>query len=65
MTPPFGFNLFYLKAALPVTMSDIYLSDPYVLVTFIGVFIVYPRSRSSSPTSSSARRNSALRQLSG
>jgi TRAP-type mannitol/chloroaromatic compound transport system permease large subunit len=28
MTPPFGFNLFYLKAVAPpeVTMHDIYLS---------------------------------------
>jgi TRAP-type mannitol/chloroaromatic compound transport system permease large subunit len=43
MTPPFGFNLFYLKAVAPpeVTMRDIYLSViPYVLVTFVGVLII-------------------------
>ena len=43
MTPPFGFNLFYLKAVAPpeVTMRDIYLSViPYVLVTFVGVLIL-------------------------
>jgi TRAP-type mannitol/chloroaromatic compound transport system permease large subunit len=43
MTPPFGFNLFYLKAVAPpeVTMSDIYWSViPYVLVTFVGVLIL-------------------------
>ncbi|MCB1411970.1 MAG: TRAP transporter large permease subunit [Xanthobacteraceae bacterium] len=43
MTPPFGFNLFYLKAVAPpdVTMHDIYLSViPYVLVTFVGVLIL-------------------------
>jgi tripartite ATP-independent transporter DctM subunit len=43
MTPPFGFNLFYLKSVAPpdVTMSDIYWSViPYVLVTFVGVLIV-------------------------
>jgi TRAP-type mannitol/chloroaromatic compound transport system permease large subunit len=43
MTPPFGFNLFYLKAVAPpeVTMGDIYWSViPYVLVTFVGVFIL-------------------------
>ncbi|PZA14071.1 TRAP transporter permease DctM/Q [Rhodopseudomonas palustris] len=43
MTPPFGFNLFYLKAVAPpdVTMSDIYWSViPYVLVTMLGVLII-------------------------
>jgi len=43
MTPPFGFNLFYLKSVAPpeVTMSDIYISViPYVLVTFVGVLII-------------------------
>jgi TRAP-type mannitol/chloroaromatic compound transport system permease large subunit len=43
MTPPFGFNLFYLKAVAPpeVTMHDIYLSViPYVLVTLLGVLIL-------------------------
>jgi len=47
MTPPFGFNLFYLKSVAPpeVTMSDIYWSViPYVLVTMLGVLIIilYP-----------------------
>jgi TRAP-type mannitol/chloroaromatic compound transport system permease large subunit len=43
MTPPLGFNLFYLKAVAPpeVTMHDIYLSViPYVLVTLLGVLIL-------------------------
>ena len=43
MTPPFGFNLFYLKSVAPpeVTMADIYMSVfPYVLVTFVGVLII-------------------------
>lgn len=43
MTPPFGFNLFYLKAVAPpeVSMGDIYQSViPYALVTFLGVLIV-------------------------
>ncbi|OGA98104.1 MAG: TRAP dicarboxylate transporter subunit DctM [Burkholderiales bacterium RIFCSPHIGHO2_12_FULL_69_20] len=43
MTPPFGFNLFYIKGVAPpsVTMSDIYSSViPYVLVTLLGVVIV-------------------------
>lgn len=43
MTPPFGFNLFYLKGVAPpeVTMKDIYLSViPYVLVTLLGAFIL-------------------------
>lgn len=42
-TPTFGFNLFYLKAVAPpsVTMSDIYWAViPYVLVTFVGVLIL-------------------------
>lgn len=47
MTPPFGFNLFYLKSVAPpeVTMSDIYWSViPYVLVTMLGILfiILYP-----------------------
>ncbi len=47
MTPPFGFNLFYLKSVAPpeVTMADIYWSViPYVLVTLVGVLIliIYP-----------------------
>lgn len=43
MTPPFGFNLFYIKGVAPpsVTMSDIYSSViPYVLVTLLGLLIV-------------------------
>jgi tripartite ATP-independent transporter DctM subunit len=43
MTPPFGFNLFYLKGVAPpdVTMGDIYASvTPYVLVTLIGVALI-------------------------
>ncbi|MDF1855136.1 TRAP transporter large permease subunit [Pseudooceanicola sp.] len=43
MTPPFGFNLFYLKGVSPagVTMGDIYASVlPYVLVTLIGVLLI-------------------------
>lgn len=43
MTPPFGFNLFYLKGVAPpeVTMHDIYISViPYVLVTLVGVLII-------------------------
>lgn len=47
MTPPFGFNLFYIKGVAPpgVTMSDIYTSViPYVIVTLVGVvvLIVFP-----------------------
>ncbi|MCB1340571.1 MAG: TRAP transporter large permease subunit [Pseudooceanicola sp.] len=43
MTPPFGFNLFYLKGVAPpeVTMGDIYVSVfPYVAVTLIGVLLI-------------------------
>ncbi|MFV8559246.1 TRAP transporter large permease [Sulfitobacter sp. SBS6] len=43
MTPPFGFNLFYLKGVAPpdVTMGDIYSSvTPYVIVTLIGVLLI-------------------------
>jgi tripartite ATP-independent transporter DctM subunit len=43
MTPPFGFNLFYIKGVAPpgVTMSDIYTSViPYVIVTLIGVLLI-------------------------
>jgi tripartite ATP-independent transporter DctM subunit len=43
MTPPFGFNLFYLKGVAPpgVTMGDIYASViPYVLVTLLGVILI-------------------------
>ena len=43
MTPPFGFNLFYLRGVAPpgVTMGDIYVSViPYVLVTLLGVLLI-------------------------
>ncbi|WP_321342094.1 TRAP transporter large permease subunit [Breoghania sp.] len=43
MTPPFGFNLFYLRGVAPpgVTMGDIYGSViPYVLVTLLGVALI-------------------------
>ena len=43
MTPPFGFNLFYLKGVAPpgITMGDIYVSViPYVLVTLLGAFLI-------------------------
>ena len=47
MTPPFGFNLFYLRGVAPpgVTMADIYQSVwPYVGVIVIGLFflILFP-----------------------
>lgn len=40
LTPPFGFNLFYMKAVVPpgVTMMDIYRSaTPFVLLMIIGL----------------------------
>ena len=43
MTPPFGFNLFYLKGVVPssITMQDIYRSVlPYVLVGIVGLAII-------------------------
>jgi len=43
MTPPFGFNLFYLKGIVPsgITMGDIYRSViPYTLVESIGLALV-------------------------
>ena len=43
MTPPFGFNLFYLKGIVPpgITMSDIYRSVvPYTVVEIIGLGII-------------------------
>jgi tripartite ATP-independent transporter DctM subunit len=43
MTPPFGFNLFYLKGVAPagVTMADIYQSVwPYVGVIAIGLLLL-------------------------
>lgn len=43
MTPPFGFNLFYLKSVAPpgVTMKDIYMSvGPYTVVELFGLFLI-------------------------
>jgi tripartite ATP-independent transporter DctM subunit len=43
MTPPFGFNLFYLRSVAPpdVTMRDIYMSvGPYTIVELTGLFII-------------------------
>lgn len=47
MTPPFGFNLFYLKGVVPpgITMGDIYRSVvPFVIVQIIGmgILMVFP-----------------------
>ena len=43
MTPPFGFNLFYLKGIVPpgITMVDIYRSViPYTIVESTGLALV-------------------------
>ncbi|MDX1800212.1 MAG: TRAP transporter large permease subunit [Marinobacter sp.] len=43
MTPPFGFNLFYLKGIVPpsITMNDIYRSIvPFVLVEILGIALI-------------------------
>lgn len=43
MTPPFGFNLFYLKGIVPpsITMKDIYTSViPYVGVLILGMIMI-------------------------
>ncbi len=43
MTPPFGFNLFYLKGVVPpgITMKDIYVSViPFVLVEVVGIALI-------------------------
>ncbi|MEO0682289.1 MAG: TRAP transporter large permease subunit [Pseudomonadota bacterium] len=43
MTPPFGFNLFYLRSVAPpgVTMKDIYASvAPYTVVELTGLLII-------------------------
>jgi len=43
MTPPFGYNLFLMKAMAPpeVTLADIYRSIiPFVLVMILGLAIV-------------------------
>jgi TRAP-type mannitol/chloroaromatic compound transport system permease large subunit len=42
-TPPFGFNLFYLKGIVPrgITMGDIYQSvTPYTLVMILGLILI-------------------------
>ena len=43
LTPPFGWNLFYMKAIAPpgITMGDIYRSIiPFVLLQLFGLIIV-------------------------
>ena len=43
MTPPFGFNLFYLKGVVPpgITMKDIYVSIiPFVIVEIVGLALI-------------------------
>ena len=43
LTPPFGFNLFYLKSVVPsaITMGDIYRSViPFVAIQFIAMVLV-------------------------
>jgi len=43
LTPPFGFNLFYMKAIVPegITMGDIYRSIvPFVVLQGVGLIIV-------------------------
>ncbi len=43
MTPPFGFNLFYLKGVVPpsISMNDIYKSIiPFVLVEIVGLALI-------------------------
>ena len=47
LTPPFGYNLFYLKGVAPpsVTMADLYLSIiPFVVLMILGLLIciVFP-----------------------
>ena len=47
LTPPFGYNLFYLKGVAPpsVTMADLYLSIiPFVALMILGLLIciVFP-----------------------
>ncbi len=42
-TPPFGFNLFYLKGIVPpsITMGDIYKSvTPYTLIMILGLILI-------------------------
>ena len=48
LTPPFGFNLFYMKAVTPpgITMMDIYKSQtPFVLLMIFGLIlcIIFPQ----------------------
>jgi tripartite ATP-independent transporter DctM subunit len=48
LTPPFGFNLFYMKAVAPpgVTMADIYRSIiPFVMLQILGLIIcmIFPQ----------------------
>jgi tripartite ATP-independent transporter DctM subunit len=48
LTPPFGFNLFYMKAVTPpgITMMDIYKSQtPFVLLMILGLIlcIIFPQ----------------------
>jgi TRAP-type mannitol/chloroaromatic compound transport system permease large subunit len=48
ITPPFGFNLFYLKGVVPdsITMGNIYRSViPFVVLEAIGlaIVIIFPR----------------------
>ncbi|MDO8970804.1 MAG: TRAP transporter large permease subunit, partial [Saprospiraceae bacterium] len=43
LTPPFGFNLFYMKAVVPpsITMEDIYRSIiPFVALQALGLALV-------------------------
>jgi len=43
LTPPYGFNLFYLRAIVPkgITMGDIYRSvTPFVIIQLIGLALV-------------------------
>ena len=40
LTPPFGFNLFYMQAIVPkgIVMTDIYKSIiPFVIIQFLGL----------------------------
>ncbi len=48
LTPPFGFNLFYMKAVTPpgITMMDIYKSQtPFVLLMLLGLILcmIFPQ----------------------
>ena len=43
ITPPFGYNLFYMKAVVPkdITMMDLYRSVvPFVLVQMVGLLLI-------------------------